>query len=146
MFDLSLGLDFKLILSLMKSKVLWKTDEFCTTSSDATKCSPYIIATSNKNWLVSLRAAVDLDFQSPTKYRSTSGLNRESNWSFDHFDARLKTLELRKRLNMSSARLDGVLEVLCDASFSYSLQLTVHYLLLSQKSQDKTLGSVEYGL
>lgn len=67
---------------------------------------PYMTVISSKNWPESFRTAFDLDFQSPTKYRSTFGDHGSFNRSFDHFDTRLKALELRRRLNISLTRYD----------------------------------------
>ena len=67
-------------------------------------CLPYMTAISSTKRPESFKTAFDLDFQSPTKYRSTSGDHGSSNRSFDHFNARLKPLELRRRLNISLTR------------------------------------------
>jgi hypothetical protein len=88
---------------------------------------PYIIVISSKKRPESARIAFDLDFQSPTKYRSTSGVHGSSNRSFDHFDTRLKALELRRRLNISLTQCDRQLRwvyvVLCDVQLSINILL-----------------------
>jgi hypothetical protein len=71
---------------------------------NATNHLPYMTVISSKKRPESFRTAFDLDFQSPTKYRSTSGDHGSSNCSLDHFDARLKAVELRRRLNISLTR------------------------------------------